>query len=214
MCETVLKTAGIFLSFALIHSLFLSRALKKRIAILIGQPLMQGFYRLFYTILSVLTLIIAAWLIYNIPDYRLIELPVWLEFLFRGMQLSGIALFIYASNHFNILEFSGLRQAISYISKRPQGGDIEGLSKNTLVTNGAYAIVRHPMYLAGILIFTFNPDITAKGLTLTVLADLYLIFGAWIESKRYVKDFGQRYIQYMKEVPMLVPRITKLKNCN
>ncbi len=209
MHETVLKTSVIFLVFAFIHSLFLSRAVKERIAQLIGRSLMEGFYRLFYTILSVLTLIAAAWLIHNIPDYKLIDLPLWLEILCRIMQLIGVTLFLYASKHFSILEFTGLRQAMDYLSKGSQRGNIEGLSSNTLITNGAYAIVRHPMYLAGILIFTFNPDITVKGLTLTILADLYLLFGAWIESRRYVEYFGDQYVKYMKEVPMLIPKIPK-----
>jgi protein-S-isoprenylcysteine O-methyltransferase Ste14 len=63
------------------------------------------------------------------------------------------------------------------------------------------------MYLAGIVIFTFNPDITVNGLTITALADLYFLFGVFIEERRFLKTFGSRYREYMKQVPRLMPRL-------
>jgi protein-S-isoprenylcysteine O-methyltransferase Ste14 len=46
-----------------------------------------------------------------------------------------------------------------------------------------------------------------NGLTITVLADLYFIFGMFIEERRFLKIFGEQYREYMKQVPRMVPRI-------
>jgi len=66
------------------------------------------------------------------------------------------------------------------------------LRSKELVRTGVYGIVRHPMYLAGLVIFTFNPIITVNGLTVTVLADLYFLFGVFIEERRFLNIFGDR----------------------
>jgi protein-S-isoprenylcysteine O-methyltransferase Ste14 len=61
--------------------------------------------------------------------------------------------------------------------------------------------------VAGLIIFTFSPYITVNGLVITVLADLYFIFGMFIEERRFIRIFGDQYREYMKKVPRMVPRI-------
>jgi len=58
-----------------------------------------------------------------------------------------------------------------YLSRKEVVGSLEGLTQEELVTTGVYGIVRHPLYVASIIIFTFSPNITVNGLTITVLAD-------------------------------------------
>jgi protein-S-isoprenylcysteine O-methyltransferase Ste14 len=65
--------------------------------------------------------------------------------------------------------------------------------------------------VAGLIIFTFSPRITVNGLTITVLADLYFIFGMFIEERRFLKIFGDQYREYMKKVPRMVPRMISLQ---
>ena len=63
------------------------------------------------------------------------------------------------------------------------------------------------MYAAGIVVVTANPHVTANGLTFAVLADLYFMWGALIEERRFLKIFGDRYREYRKKVPRLMPRL-------
>jgi len=72
-----------------------------------------------------------------------------------------------------------------------------------------YGIVRHPLYVAGLIIFTFSPNFTVNGLTITVLADLYFIFGMFIEERRFLKIFGEQYREYMTKVPRMLPRLKR-----
>ncbi|MEK6744140.1 MAG: hypothetical protein AABZ15_11035 [Nitrospirota bacterium] len=68
--------------------------------------------------------------------------------------------------------------------------------------------MRHPLYAAGLVIFTFSPHITVNGLVITVLADLYFLFGMLIEERRFLRIFGDQYREYMKKVPRMVPRFS------
>jgi protein-S-isoprenylcysteine O-methyltransferase Ste14 len=103
-------------------------------------------------------------------------------------------------------EFMGFRQVWRYIARRETEGNIEGLTERELVRTGVYGIVRHPMYLSGLVIFTFSPIITVNGLTITVLADIYFLFGVFIEEQRFLRSFGDEYREYMKQVPRLIPK--------
>jgi protein-S-isoprenylcysteine O-methyltransferase Ste14 len=65
------------------------------------------------------------------------------------------------------------------------------------------------LYLAGIIIFTFNPRITVNGLTVTVLADAYFLFGVFMEERRLVGLFGEQYREYRRRVPLMIPRFMR-----
>ncbi|VVB88932.1 Phospholipid methyltransferase [uncultured archaeon] len=83
------------------------------------------------------------------------------------------------------------------------------IPENKLVTTGAFARVRHPMYLGGI--------IGAFGLALfagSVLGFIYSFILALIlshiadsEEKDLRARFGQEYVEYQKKVPKLFPRV-------
>ena len=207
--ETVLQVCLYFYFFALTHSILVADKTKLIVRKIIGHALMQRYYRFFFTIISVITLLIVTFKIHNLPDYEIIQLPIPIKIIFIALQGTGILLLFYAGQNFNLFEFLGLKQLIG--PSYDNDSDIEGLRKIELIKTGAYRIVRHPMYLAGILIFTFNPYITQNSLTITILADSYLIFGAYIESKRYVKQYGQEYIKYSQEVPMIMPNLLTRK---
>ena len=138
------------------------------------------------------------------PDAELS--PAWLRWLLHGVQLAG---FLFGSQAFQYLdkwEFMGFRQVWRYITRKEVAGNLEGLTDRELVTTGVYGIVRHPLYVAGLIIFTFSPRITVNGLTITVLADLYFFFGMLIEERRFLRIFGDQYREYMKRVPRMIPR--------
>ena len=52
---------------------------------------------------------------------------------------------------------------------------------------------------------TPNPVFTVNGLTITILADLYFLFGSFIEERRFIRTFGDQYREYRERVPRLVP---------
>jgi protein-S-isoprenylcysteine O-methyltransferase Ste14 len=197
----------IFLVFALIHSITVSRWFKQLCNKIFGDTFMRVFYRALYNTVSFITVVIALYLIHRVPDRHIWTAPVWLRWIMHAIQISGLAFGALSFEYLDTWEFMGFTQVWRYLSRKEVAGNIEGLTEKELVTNGVYRIVRHPMYLAGIVIFTFNPYLTINGLTVTVLADLYFLFGVFIEERRFLRIFGDQYREYMRRVPRLMPKL-------
>ncbi|RJQ39873.1 MAG: isoprenylcysteine carboxylmethyltransferase family protein [Nitrospiraceae bacterium] len=198
----------VFLSFAFIHSLCVTSFIKSQTQRLLGETFVKVFYRFVYTCFSVITAAIAAHLINMIPDIYLLTGPAWFRWIMHSIQISGLIFGILSFKVINSHEFLGIAQVWRYMTKKEIKGDVEGITQARLVKTGVYGIVRHPLYLAGIIIFTFEPNITRNWLTVSILADIYFIFGAFMEEKRLIKIFGDEYIEYMKQVPRFLPRIS------
>ena len=85
-----------------------------------------------------------------------------------------------------------------------------------LVTEGTYALCRHPgvLWLAGLLAGVF----LASG-SLWMLAALPLWVGLDVlyvvlqEKLYFVRIFGAEYRDYQREVPMLVPTSRSIREC-
>ncbi len=208
----MLEIVLLFFAFALVHSITVAHWFKSLCIRAFGETFLRVWYRFLYTVISALTAAAAIVLIREVPDRVLWVAPLWFRWCMRIVQLTGLTFGMLAFERLNAWEFLGLRQVWRYIAKREVAGTIEGLTQRDLVTTGVYGIVRHPLYLAGIVLFTFSPDVTANGLTVTVLADLYFLFGMFIEERRFMRIFGEPYREYAKRVPMMVPRIIRKKS--
>jgi len=79
--------------------------------------------------------------------------------------------------------------------------------KPTLIREGWFGVVRHPIYLSVILLYLglilLTLSIASAGIWLIVI--LFYIFISKYEEKVLTNEFGDQYLQYKKEVPMLFP---------
>lgn len=84
-------------------------------------------------------------------------------------------------------------------------------AKNQLITTGIYKHVRHPQYL-GFLLITLGMNVlwvTFSTLALwPVLAFLYYRL-AKEEDKQMEEQFGEKFNDYRKSVPMFIPKLRK-----
>lgn len=197
----------IFLAFALIHSITVAHWFKELCRRIFGETFMRVWYRFLYSMVSGVTAAAAIYLILQVPDRAVWSAPSWLRWLLHGVQAAGFLFGAQAFRYLDKWEFMGFRQVWRYLAKGEVKGNLEGMTERDLVTEGVYGIVRHPLYVAGLIIFTFSPRITVNGLVITVLADLYFLFGMFIEERRFVRIFGSQYREYMKRVPRMVPRM-------
>jgi methanethiol S-methyltransferase len=196
----------IFLLFAAIHSVTVSFWFKGLCKSVFGRKFMRVWYRFLYNVVSAVTAGVAFSLINSVPDEMIWTAPMGLRWIMHGVQIAGVAFGMRAFQHLDSSEFMGWRQVWRYLRRGEVAGNIEGLTDKELVTTGVYSIVRHPLYVAGIVVVTFSPVITVNGVTLTILADLYFLFGMLIEERRFLKIFGDQYREYMKKVPRLIPK--------
>jgi len=70
---------------------------------------------------------------------------------------------------------------------------------------GAYRFVRHPLYLAILVLFWSCPDMTADRLLLDGLWTAWMVVGTLWEEADLVAEFGDAYRSYRRAVPMLIP---------
>lgn len=84
-------------------------------------------------------------------------------------------------------------------------------NKGEMVTTGIYSHIRHPQYL-GFLLLTLGMNLEWTTfftfLLYPVIVVLYYKL-ARSEEKYSIEIYGDRYREYMKKVPMLIPRLRK-----
>lgn len=84
--------------------------------------------------------------------------------------------------------------------------------QNRLVTDGLYALVRHPQY-AGLFLGLFGegvvhwPTIFSVTLFPVIVLAYYLL--ARREEKKVLAQFGDEYRAYQQRVPMFIPRLSQ-----
>jgi len=84
------------------------------------------------------------------------------------------------------------------------------LAEHRLVTEGAYGVVRHPVYLGAFLIW-FGLAVAYLNATVFLIALLYVVPAYLVyiasEEQMMVGSFGETYREYTRTVPRLIPRM-------
>ena len=171
--------------------------------------------------------------IYLLPMISLLVLPIgWIEY--RILQKTRFGVFLglvniiilYGSwlvsiyllfNHFlfNIFTFIGFLmiltatilwvRATSFLIKIP--GQIHTLPES-LVINGAYRWIRHPLYLGHILIISGALLVFGKlelFLETPILLIIVMIASRYEEKTRLLPKFGDKFLQYKAHTPFILP---------
>jgi len=167
----------------------------------VGRRAYDGFYRLAYNLFSVLSILPLLYLLATqIPAAVLWRVPAPLSFLFGAVQVVGLAGLALSLLQTDVLGFAGVRQALRYL-RGAQEPDPPG----AFVRSGAYALVRHPLYLFSMLLLWFTPLMTVNALLFDLLATIYFLLGAIHEERRLLAEFGEAYRTYRREVPAFLP---------
>jgi methanethiol S-methyltransferase len=198
-----LLIALIWTGYCFLHSYMISIRITK----LMKQILKSyyAFYRLFYVLVSII-------LIFPVLHYTgQLKSEVMLTYhqpwsIIRYTLLACSLLIFLKSFIFDYdsLSFFGIRQILNFHKKEAVKPE-EGIKKS-----GLLGIVRHPMYFATIL-FLWCLTSRLSDIVVNIVLTAYIIIGTKLEERKLVLEFGDSYIQYQKEVPMLIP-YTKLKS--
>ena len=65
------------------------------------------------------------------------------------------------------------------------------------------------MYLA-LIIYLLCQNFRLVDIVTNIILIIYVVIGTKLEEKKLVLEFGDAYVKYQKEVPMLIP-FTKIK---
>ncbi len=183
-----------WLLFGLIHS-FLATDLIKEPA---KKILKQGYkyYRLTYSILATLTLLVVLYYHFNCAKVILWQPSIIQKIITGTLVIAGLVIMLLCIKKY-FLDLSGI-DAILGTKREP-----------VLQLDGMHAYVRHPLYFGTLLfvwaLFLYYPY-SNNGLS-CICITLYTVIGAWFEEKKLVIEYGNVYQEYQKRVASLVPFI-------
>lgn len=175
------------LIFALIHSFMAGRRCKRWFEELGLDPHQ---YRMGYSFLSLLLTAMWFWFLFHLPDQPFYEIKGFLQWLLRGVQITGVVTVGLSLSHIDALAFLGLR---------PFPDHIEPFRES-----GIYRYMRHPMYSGFMLMLLASPVQSINSLNLALFVSLYFVVGAILEERRMLQLHPQ-YADYKKRVPAFIP---------
>ena len=65
-------------------------------------------------------------------------------------------------------------------------------------------MVRHPTYFA-LITALWCSTFTITDILVNIILANYIIIGTILEERKLVSEFGDAYVKYQQEVPMLIP---------
>jgi protein-S-isoprenylcysteine O-methyltransferase Ste14 len=82
-----------------------------------------------------------------------------------------------------------------------------------VIKSGVFSIVRHPIYLASILVYLgfIIISLSIIGFCIWVIIILFYYYISQYEEKILIDKLGSQYEDYMKEVPMFIPWFRRKK---
>ncbi len=187
---TFLIGVGIYYA---IHSLLAANATKQMLQPLISKRV----YRVFFNLISVLLLIPLVWLYFEIDHEAIFVKTITTKILGWLMLVIGILTNLMAIRQYNLAEFSGIAYLSDSIMESTPQLNISGLNK----------WMRHPLYTTTLLVMLgvvlLQANVAMLGIV--IISFVYILIGIQLEERKLIEEFGADYLEYKKEVRMLIP---------
>ena len=80
-----------------------------------------------------------------------------------------------------------------------------------VIRKGVFGVVRHPIYLSELLLYLglLMLSISLAAAVVWVIAIVFLYYISRYEERLLLARFGEEYAQYMRDVPMWIPRLRR-----
>ncbi|MBI5534480.1 MAG: hypothetical protein HY898_17275 [Deltaproteobacteria bacterium] len=195
MGASLLWDAALSALFFVQHSGMIRKGFRRRMESVIGaryQPAIYG-------IASGVALA-AVVLLWQPAEPMLWSLTGLWRHLAQASTLSGIGLFLWGALSLGTFDPLGVAPLTAHLRGRQP-------APCPFASGGAYRLVRHPLYLAVLMLIWFVPDVTADRLLFNILWTAWMVVGTVLEESELVAEIGEPYRAYQREVPMLLPRL-------
>jgi protein-S-isoprenylcysteine O-methyltransferase Ste14 len=156
------------------------------------------FYRVLYDVMSLITLIPLVYYSSSIelaPFFRWEGYLVIVRYL---MIVTSIFMFVTGARHYSMSQLFGIDQ----IKTRRVNRTVSGYG--SLDTSGILGGIRHPWYAAGILL-VWAADLSLSTFRINTVISAYFVIGTFLEERKLLLEFGERYREYQRNVSMFFP---------
>ena len=192
-----LLIASMWIAYCVLHSFLISTSFTNLLARSLKNY--YAFYRIFYVSLSLVLLIPLIRYTDQFYSNIIITYSPILNILRIMLILGSLLIFFWAFFiDYDSLSFFGIRQILNF-GKKKKTNPPEDLKRN-----GLLGVVRHPMYSA-LIVYLWCSTFTVTGIIVNIILTIYIIIGTILEEKKLVLEFGDTYVKYQQEVPMLIP---------
>lgn len=176
--------------YFLLHSLLATAGIKNFFSRKLGVNF--RYYRLAYVIFSTVGLLLLLFMNANIPSRLFINNEGVIRYLSLVFAALGVIIIKGAFRTYDFGSFIGLKD-----------------EDDPFLTAGILGSVRHPIYSGTILIvigyWLFSPNLPTLISALCTFA--YLPIGIYLEEKKLIEKFGERYLEYKRKVPAVFPKL-------
>ena len=179
--------------FALQHSIMARPEFKRWWTKFIPEPVERSTY----VLLSSLALLLLYWQWQPIPGLVWSVEGAGATILWAICAL-GWAVVLLSTLMIGHFELFGLQQVYANLKNlRP--------AEPTLIMPGLYGLVRHPIMTGFIIAFWATPRMSWGHLLFAAVTTVYILIALQFEERDLIGIFGDRYREYSRKVPMLVP---------
>ena len=179
--------------FFIQHSGMLRRSFRTRLAPMISRH----YHPATYAIASGITLtgVLLLWQ----PSSKVVyQTEGSLRLLSRAISLLAIVGLVWGARTLRSLDPFGLNPIRAYLHGRQ-------LEAPEFIYRGLYLWVRHPLYFLTLVLMWSASNVSLDRLLFNVLWTFWVVLGAYLEEKDLAAEFGEKYHQYQRHVPMLFP---------
>jgi methanethiol S-methyltransferase len=193
LTSVLLWNVALSMLFFLQHSGMIRRPFRAWLARIIDPRYRAAVYGIASGI--ALAAVVLLWQPSHAPLFSLTGLA---RHLTQGVALAAFAFFVWGARSQRPFDPLGLAPLLAHLRDKPE-------SSPTFVAGGPYRWVRHPLYLAVLVLIWSCPDMTLDRLLFQLLWSVWIVLGARLEEADLVADFGDAYRAYCREVPMIIP---------
>lgn len=175
------------------HSAMVRERCQRQVATLVPR----AFVPALFSVASGLALLLLV-VLWQTAGEPVVAMAGWGRWVAGGAWLAAGGIMLWSWRALGSLDVFGARPIVRWL---------RGHSATSVAFSaaGPYRWVRHPMYLAALLMIWGHPHLTPDRLLFNVMWTLWIVGATRLEERDLVAAYGAQYGAYQARVPMLIP---------